>query len=116
MDNKHVIVAAAVISAAAFFIWKVSQNAGTAGDENSNILNDAADTLKSTISDWPSGSEPYQSAIQSAADSNGVPVGILSWLLWKESRYNPAIINGTKRSPVGAMGIAQFMPATANQL
>jgi soluble lytic murein transglycosylase-like protein len=87
----------------------------TAGELESNIFSDTLEDVMSNFSDWPSGSAPYQDAIQSAADSNGVPVSVLAWLLWTESRYNPAIIDGTKRSPVGAMGIAQFMPATAQQ-
>ena len=87
----------------------------TAGDTESNIVMDTIDKATSIFSNWPPGSAPYQDAITQAANDNGVPVEILAWLLWKESRYNPAIINGTKRSPVGALGIAQFMPATAQQ-
>lgn len=90
--------------------------ATTAGDEESNAIYDTVDSMKSQINGgWPSGSEPYRSMIQTAAATHGVPVSILSWLLWKESRYNPAIIDGTKRSSAGAMGIAQFMPATARE-
>jgi soluble lytic murein transglycosylase-like protein len=71
--------------------------------------------MTSKITGWPAGSAPYQNLIQGAADTYGVPVLVLAWLLWKECRYNAAIIDGTKRSPVGALGIAQFMPATAVQ-
>lgn len=87
----------------------------TAGDTESNIITDTADNIMSVFSNWPSGSAPYKQSIIDAANANGVPVSILAWLLWKESRFNPIIINGTKRSPVGAMGIAQFMPATARE-
>ncbi|MFX7816610.1 transglycosylase SLT domain-containing protein, partial [Acinetobacter baumannii] len=48
-----------------------------------------------------------------SANATGVPVSVLAWLLWKESRYRQDIINGTVRSSAGALGIAQFMPATA---
>ncbi|MGZ4837643.1 MAG: transglycosylase SLT domain-containing protein [Terriglobales bacterium] len=88
----------------------------TAGDDESNFLEDGADSIMGMISSWPSSSAPYQQAITDAATQYGVPVSILAWLLWKESRYNPVIIDGTKRSRVGAMGIAQFMPATAAQV
>jgi soluble lytic murein transglycosylase-like protein len=87
--------------------------AATAGDLESNVIFDTAEEVMNIFSNWPSGSGPYKQTIIDASDRHGVPVEILSWLLWKESRYNPAIINGTVRSPVGAMGIAQFMPATA---
>jgi soluble lytic murein transglycosylase-like protein len=68
-----------------------------------------------TMNAWPANSDAYQSLITDSANANGIPVMILAWLLWKESRYNPAIIDGSHRSPVGALGIAQFMPATAIQ-
>lgn len=87
----------------------------TAGDDNSNLIEDGADSIMGMITNWPTGSAPYQQAIMDAASQNGVPVSILTWLLWKESRYKPDVINGTSRSRVGALGIAQFMPATAVQ-
>jgi len=114
MDQRAVIVAAGALMGV--MVWQAYRNmtAATAGDEASNLLSDTVDELKSTFTGWPSGSEPYQGAIQQAAQANGVPVSILAWLFWKESRYNPDIIDGTVRSRVGALGIAQFMPATAD--
>lgn len=91
------------------------EGGATAGDLESNFVFDTADSIMSVFDNWPSGSGPYKQTIIAAAETYSVPVEILAWLLWKESRYNPAIINGTKRSPVGAMGIAQFMPATARE-
>ncbi|MGB9109646.1 MAG: lytic transglycosylase domain-containing protein [Telluria sp.] len=113
MDQRVVIAAAGVLLG--MMAWQAYRNttAVTAGDEEADIFSDTVDELKSTFTGWPSGSEPYQAIIIPAGQDNGVPISILAWLLWKESRYNPAIINGTKRSSVGAMGIAQFMPATA---
>jgi soluble lytic murein transglycosylase-like protein len=87
----------------------------TAGDDSSNILLDGADTIMGMINGWPSGSDPYQQTITDAASQAGIPVSILAWTLWKESRYRPDIIDGTTRSKVGALGIAQFMPDTAPQ-
>ncbi|ORE91198.1 lytic transglycosylase [Stappia sp. 22II-S9-Z10] len=43
-----------------------------------------------------------------AADRYGVPQDFFIRLIWKESRFNPNAV-----SPVGAQGIAQFMPGTA---
>jgi len=90
--------------------------ATTAGDEESDAITDTVESMKAQINGgWPSGSEPYRGMIEYAAVQYVVPASILAWLLWKESRYNPAIIDGTKRSGAGAMGIAQFMPATARE-
>jgi len=87
----------------------------TAGDEQSNFLMDAADDMQSMITGWPVGSGPYQQTITDSANANGLPVSALAWLLWKESRYRQDIIDGSTRSRVGALGIAQFMPATARE-
>ncbi|MBZ9678985.1 lytic transglycosylase domain-containing protein [Mesorhizobium sp. ES1-1] len=46
--------------------------------------------------------------IQIHADQNGLPRDFFARLIWKESRFDPNAV-----SPVGAEGIAQFMPGTA---
>jgi soluble lytic murein transglycosylase-like protein len=121
MANKAVLIAA-MLAAAAFFLVRSQQQddtgddgeaSPTAGDDASNMIDDGAATVMSAFSNWPVGSGPYRDMIQQAADDNGMPVSILAWQLWKESRFLPDVINGTRRSRVGAMGIAQFMPATA---
>lgn len=58
----------------------------------------------------------YRAVIAAAEADNGIPAGMLARLLYQESRYRPEIIDGRKRSPTGAMGIAQFMPATAAEM
>lgn len=58
----------------------------------------------------------YRPVIESAERTYGIPAGLLARLLYQESRYRTDIINGTTRSPAGAIGIAQFMPATAAEL
>ena len=109
---KEKIALILLVAGATWLLLRQSQS-GTAGDDESNSFEDGMNSIKGAIGMWPSGSEPYQDLIQQSANAEGVPTMILAWLLWKESRYNPAIIDGTKRSSVGAMGIAQFMPATA---
>lgn len=42
-----------------------------------------------------------------------LPDGILHRLIKQESAFRTDIITGKKKSPVGALGIAQFMPKTA---
>lgn len=112
------LVAVAIIGAAVYYAWPRGEGAeagdeSTAGDDESNTIFDTVDMVTSKFTGWPSGSDGYRDLIQFAADQNDVPVALLAWLLWKESRYSPAIISGVKRSRVGALGIAQFMPATA---
>lgn len=53
--------------------------------------------------------------IARAEQQFGIPAGLLHRLLRQESHFRTDIITGQKKSPVGALGIAQFMPATAVQ-
>lgn len=57
--------------------------------------------------------EKYKYAIAAAEQAHGIPDGLLARLLYQESRYRSDIIDGTTRSSAGALGIAQFIPATA---
>lgn len=58
----------------------------------------------------------YRPAITAAENKYGLPNQMLARLLWQECRYKPAIIDGRIASPAGALGIAQFMPATAREM
>lgn len=57
----------------------------------------------------------YDTLIINSANSAGIPPDLLYRLLNEESRFRDDIITGATRSPVGALGIAQFMPATARE-
>jgi hypothetical protein len=46
--------------------------------------------------------------LASAAETHQLPVPFFIRLIWQESRFDPGAI-----SPMGAQGVAQFMPATA---
>jgi len=48
--------------------------------------------------------------IENAAHANGLPVGFMTRIIWRESSFRAAAV-----SPMGAQGIAQFMPGTAQQ-
>jgi Transglycosylase SLT domain len=47
--------------------------------------------------------------IEQAANEEALPLEFMARLIWQESRFDPLAV-----SPVGAQGIAQFMPRTAN--
>ena len=47
-------------------------------------------------------------ALADAATAQGLPIGFFARLIWQESRFDQ-----WARSPVGARGVAQFMPPTA---
>jgi len=58
----------------------------------------------------------YAGAIADAEAQNGIPSRMLERQLWQECRWRADIISGQTRSAVGAIGIAQFMPATAAEM
>jgi hypothetical protein len=49
-------------------------------------------------------------ALADAANAHGLPVGFFARLIWQESKFDQ-----WARSPVGALGVAQFMPPTAKE-
>jgi hypothetical protein len=51
--------------------------------------------------------------LESAARANALPIEFFVRLIWRESRFRPAAIGPSTRSGRHALGIAQFMPATA---
>lgn len=94
--------------------WKISR-------DGSGFISEAVTDTAETIEDITVSAirtvfgTPYDDLINSSAEANGIPPNVLYKLLWQESRFRPDIITGKTRSPVGALGIAQFMPATAVQ-
>lgn len=55
----------------------------------------------------------FAPVIADAEKKNGIPAGLLHRLIKQESHFRTDIITGATKSAVGAVGIAQFMPATA---
>ena len=58
----------------------------------------------------------FAPVIAAAEKKYGIPPGLLHRLIREESAFRTDIITGKKRSSVGAMGIAQFMPSTAREV
>lgn len=74
----------------------------------------AAAALAVTAPRWvvPAAGLRYLPLIKSSATAHGVPFLLLARLLWQESHFDPNALNARS----GAAGIAQFMPATAQDL
>lgn len=51
--------------------------------------------------------------LESAARANGLPIEFFVRLIWRESRFRATAVGPSTRSGKHALGIAQFMPATA---
>jgi hypothetical protein len=53
--------------------------------------------------------------VEAAARANGLPVEFFARVIWQESRFRPAEVGPLTRSGARALGIAQFMPQTAQE-
>lgn len=117
--NKALIFAAAGALLALWW-WQRKDEPG-GWEPGREIINGAVEIAGSVGVDmsnlWqpPKAAEKYMAAIRSAEGKYGLPENLLARLLWQESRFREDIITGKTKSPVGALGIAQFMPATARE-
>lgn len=63
----------------------------------------------STRRGWTGTPERFSTLVSATEKKHGIPTGLLSRLLYQESRFDPTAVNKSS----GAQGIAQVMPATA---
>jgi soluble lytic murein transglycosylase-like protein len=68
----------------------------------------------------PDGANPADPAsicvlVEEAAQAHGLPYDFFARLIWRESRFNPALVGPATRNGQRAQGIAQFMPGTAKE-
>lgn len=128
--NKETIALAAGASVFLYWAYRVmredpSQNTGDGIPQNTQSTQDSM-TAPTVVEDLMSKTTTflglwkppakYADTIAIAEQQNGIPPNLLARLLYQESRYREDVITGKTRSPVGALGIAQFMPATAREM
>jgi soluble lytic murein transglycosylase-like protein len=106
MPAAPILLVLAVAIGAALFFFSSSAQASSAGD---------AVAPGGAPGSWepPARAQPYLGAIAEAEARYGLPHNLLARQLYQESRFRPEIIDGSLTSSAGAIGIAQFMPATA---
>lgn len=113
-DNKLLLALGfGVIAGAA--AWWLSQRGAAGAGADAGAGSSGADIVTqigNVLGFWTP-PEKYAGMVSAAESKYGLPDGLLARLLWQESRYREDIITGQVASPVGALGIAQFMPSTA---
>jgi soluble lytic murein transglycosylase-like protein len=108
------LIPVAIFSVTGYGVWRYF-NPLDAQSAESAISTTVSEAVQSITDLFPKAA-PYQDAIQGAQNKYGIPDNYLAKLLHAESSYDPAIISGQRKSSAGAVGIAQFMPATAAEL
>ena len=113
MNDRAVFLALGVTAgAAAWWMIRQQQQGAEVGEFLTDSFEELSMSIQTAIGAWRPPAK-YAGLIAAAEDRHGLPRDLLARLLWQESRYREDIITGRVRSPVGAIGIAQFMPATA---
>lgn len=129
MDRANLLIITGATLAAAWLLvnWANSQeeaapeytdpDTGTSytTDEPPGLIEELMTETRTLLGLWRP-PQKYAATIAAAEAAHGIPKDMLARLLWQECRYREDIITGKVRSPAGAMGIAQFMPATAREM
>ena len=118
MEDDDLIILAAIALVGVVWWWRNQQGSTITEDltEGLDSLGDIMTTVQNKLWFPPAAAKPYLAAIAHAESKYGLPTNLLARLLHQESRYRQDVITGKTKSPAGAVGIAQFMPATAKEL
>ncbi len=77
-----------------------------------NVVESGVDTVTAAVSGWQSVQQGPQwvPVINAAEVQYGIPPNLLARMAYQESHFRQEIIDGTKPSTAGALGILQLMP------
>jgi soluble lytic murein transglycosylase-like protein len=92
-------------------VWLVSQR-----DSVQSAVETGVDAVTAAVSGWKSVQQGPQwvPVINAAENQAGIPPDLLARMAYQESHFRQEIIDGTKASPAGALGILQMMPIFAS--
>jgi hypothetical protein len=90
---------------------EASASALTGPPETTAAASPAEEEIAESESEPELPSKSFCDALKEAAESSDIPVAFFARLLWQESRFQFSEV-----SPVGAQGVAQFMPGTAAEV
>jgi peptidoglycan DL-endopeptidase CwlO len=126
MSNGKIIIGIGLVAGAGIALWyafrptsaPTSSAGGSASVSESQPASTFTERFSSSLAtayeqelmSWttPKAGQIFETTFQAATIRYGLPPGLLSRVAYQESRYNPKA-----KSPAGALGLMQFMPATA---
>lgn len=62
------------------------------------------------MTDWKSGGEAYLPTLSATEQTCGIPAALLARIAFQECSWRQEVIDGTVKSPAGAVGMFQLMP------
>lgn len=107
MDTRTVLY----VAGGAGLLWLLSRNQ-TVQDTAQSVVESGVDTVRAALSGWQTVQQgPQWVPVLNAAENQvGLPANLLARMAYQESHFRPEIIDGTRASPAGALGIMQLMP------
>lgn len=103
--NRNQILLLAAAGGVAYLLY--TNRAGVV-----SAAEDAEDTVTATLSGWKAVQHGpvWVPVINATEVANSLPTDLLARIAYQESHFRPEIINGSKASSAGALGIMQLMP------
>lgn len=94
-------------------MWNRRSVSGAISNATSTVKAVTNTAVAITLQGAGENEKKYAPIIADAEKKYGIPAGMLHRLIKAESAFRSDVISGAKKSAVGAVGIAQFMPSTA---
>ena len=117
MNDLRLILGFLLLGAGTYTAFLLSQDKkpvlkNAIDNKKESFINSGLVKFEKSLNMWttPPKGQKYEKAFQSVTAKYALPDGLLSRVAYQESRYNP-----NAKSKVGAIGLMQFMPATAKQ-
>lgn len=116
MDNRSWGLLAGLGGFAAWLYYQQSSTPSTPPDSAVSFTNDplasVSDVIVASTVGWRNaGDGPlWLNALNTAEVSHGIPVDLLARVAYQESHFRRDIIDGSKPSPAGALGLMQLEP------
>lgn len=76
------------------------------------VATEGVDAVTAALSGWQTVKDgpTWVPVINQTEEAYGIPTNLLARMAYQESHFRPEIIDGTKESDAGALGILQLMP------
>lgn len=115
-DREKQFLLYALIITGGIVMWNRRSVSGAISNATSTVKAVTNTAVAITLQGAGENEKKYAPIIADAEKKYGIPAGMLHRLIKAESAFRSDVISGAKKSGVGALGIAQFMPATSAQL
>lgn len=96
----------------AYLLYTQRQQVASGAEDVASGLESGVEDVTAAVSGWPSVNQgPKWVPVLNAVENQlAIPPNLLARIAYQESRFRQDIIDGTTKSPAGALGLMQLMP------